>query len=47
MIILQGSLITKLFDGNFHDWKILPLHIIYKSLAKKFVFHSNLQVNKN
>ena len=36
----------KLLDENFHDWKLLPLHIIYKSLGKKFVFHSNLKVNK-
>ena len=43
---LQGSGIKKLFDGNFHDWKIIPLHIIHKSLGKKFVFHSNLKVNK-
>ena len=43
---LQSSWIKKLFDENFHDWKILPLHIIHKSLGKKFVFHSNLKVNK-
>ena len=43
---LQSSWIKILFDENFHDWKILPLHIIYKSLGKKFVFHSNLKVNK-
>ena len=28
------------------DVKILPLHIIHKSLGKKFLFHSNLKVNK-
>ena len=43
---LQSSWIKRLFDKNFHDWKILPLHIIHKSLGKKFVFHSNLKVNK-
>ena len=43
---LQSSWIKKLFDENFHDWKIIPLHIIHKSLGKKFVFHSNLRVNK-
>ena len=42
---LQSSWIKKLFDENFHDWKIIPLHIIHKSLGKKFVFHSNLTVN--
>ena len=43
---LQSSWIKRLFDENFHDWKILPLYIIHKSLGKKFVFHSNLKVNK-
>ena len=42
----QSSWIKKLFDENFHDWKIIPLHIIHKSLGKKFLFHSKLQVNK-
>ena len=42
---LQSSWIKRLFDENFHDWKILPLHIIHKPLGQKFVFHSNL-VNK-
>ena len=44
---LQSSWIKKLFDENCHDCKILPFHIIHKSLGKKFVFHSNLKVNKN
>ena len=43
---LQNSWIKRLFDENFHDWKILPLYIIHKSLGKKFLFHSNLKVNK-
>ena len=43
---LQSSWIKKIFDENFHDWKIILLHIIHKSLGKKFVFHSNLKVNK-
>ena len=38
---LQSSWIKRSFDENFHDWKILPLHIIHKSLGKKFVFYSN------
>ena len=43
---LQSSWIKRLFDEHFHDWKILLLHIIHKSLEKKVVFHSNLKVNK-
>ena len=42
----QSSWIKRLFDENFYDWKILPFHIIHKSLGKKFVFHSNSKVNK-
>ena len=42
---LQTSWIKRLFNENFHDWKIFPLHIIHKSLRKKFVFHSNLKVS--
>ena len=29
--------IKRSFDENFHDWKIIPLHIIRQSLGKKFV----------
>ena len=29
---LQSSLIKRLFDENRHDWEILQLHIIHKSL---------------
>ena len=43
---LQSSWIKRLCDEFFHDWKILRLHIIHKSLGRKFVFHSNLKVNK-
>ena len=32
---LQSSSIKRLFHENFHDWKILSLHIIHKSLGKK------------
>ena len=31
---LQSSWIKKLFNESFHDWKIIPLHIIHKSLGK-------------
>ena len=39
---LQSSWIKRLFNENFHDWKILPLYIIHNSLGKKFMFHSKL-----
>ena len=43
---LQSSWMKRLSHENFHDWKTLPLHIIHRSLGKKFVFHSSLEVNK-
>ena len=43
---LQRSCIKRLFNETFHDWKILPTHIIHKPLVNKFVFHSNLQINR-
>ena len=43
----QFSQIKRLFNGNFLDWKILPLHVIHKSFGKNIVFLFNLQVNKN
>ena len=43
---LQSSWIKRLFYENIHGWKILPLHIIHKSLGKTCVFHFNLKVNK-
>ena len=35
---LQSSRIKRLFNENFHDWEIIPLHIIYKSLGKNLCF---------
>ena len=32
---LQSSWIKRLFNANFHDWKILPLCNIHKSSGKK------------
>ena len=42
IISLQCSWIKRLFDKNFHQWKIIPLHLIRKYLGKNFKFHSNL-----
>ena len=35
---LKRSWIKRLSDENFHDWEILPLHIVYKSLEKNLCF---------
>ena len=39
---LQYSLINRLFDDKFHEWKLIPLHLTKSIFAIKFNFHSNL-----
>ena len=31
---LKSFWIKRIFNGNFHDWKIRPLHIIYELLGE-------------
>ena len=45
IISLQCFWVRKLYDDNFHDWKVIPLHLISKSFGKNFNFHSNLSFN--
>ena len=45
-IILQCSWIKGLHDELFHEWKIIPLHLISRRLGKSFIFHSNLSFKK-
>ena len=42
VISLQCSWVKKLYDENFHEWKIIPLHLISITLGQNFKFHSNL-----
>ena len=42
--ILQCSWIKRLFDNNFHQWKLIPLYLIRQYLGKNFKFHSNLEL---
>jgi len=44
---LLCSWVQKLYDNNFHEWKIIPLHLIAKNFGSKFNFHSNLSFNNN
>ena len=37
--------LKRLFDNNFHQWKIIPLDLFRQYLGKNFKFHSNLQVS--
>ena len=45
IISLQCSWIKKLYDENFHKWKIIPLTLIKNTFGECFIFHSNLDFN--
>ena len=42
VISLQCFWVKKLYDENFHEWKIIPLHLIRITFGQNFKFHSNL-----
>ena len=42
VISLQCSWVKKLYDENFHEWKVIPLHLIRITFGQNFKFHSNL-----
>ena len=44
---LQCSWVRRLFNNNFHQWKVIPLYLIPKYLCKNFKFHSNLDLRKS
>ena len=44
VVSLQYSWTKRLFDNNFHQWKLIPLYLFRQYLGKKFKFHSNLEV---
>ena len=44
---LLCSWVQKLYDNNFHEWKIIPLYLIDKNFGNKFKFHSNLSFENN
>ena len=39
VINLQCSWIERLYDENFHEWKIIPSYIIKKIFRENFIFH--------
>ena len=41
-VSLQCSWVKKLYDDCFHEWKIIPLHVLNKYFGPSFKFHSNL-----
>ena len=42
IVSLQCSWIRKLYDNNFHECKLIPLHLIAMSFISKLEFHSNV-----
>lgn len=43
---LQCAWVGRLFDENFHEWKIIPPYLIWKVLEANFKFHSVLDISK-
>ena len=39
---LQCSWIKQLYDDKFHEWKLIPLHLIKSTFGINFKFDSNL-----
>ena len=44
ILSLQCSRIRRLYDENFHPWKVIPLYLIQMHFGKNFKFHSNLDL---
>ena len=42
--ILRCSWIRILFD-NFHQWKLIPLYLVWQYLDKNFRFYSNIEIS--
>ena len=42
IISLHCSLVKKIYNGNCHDWKVIPLYFINKYFGKNFHFLSDL-----
>ena len=44
---MQCSWVKRLFENNFHDWKVIPLFLIGKHLGKSFNFHNNIDISND
>ena len=47
IIRIQCSWAKRLFEDDFHDWKVIPLFLIGKHLGKNFKFHNNIDLSKD
>ena len=46
IISIQCSWIRRLFNENFHDWKVILLFLIKKNFGENFKFHGNVDIPK-
>ena len=44
IVSIQCSCIRRLYDENFHPWKVIPLYLIEMHSGKNFKFHPNLDL---
>ena len=45
-VSLQCSLVEKLYDECFHEWKIIPKHLLMKYFGPSLKFHANLHFER-
>ena len=36
----------RIFDEDFHEWKMIPFYLIRKAFGANFKFHSSLDMSK-
>ena len=39
--------LERLFEDDFHYWKVIPLFLIGKHLGKNFKFHNNIDISND
>ena len=44
---IQCSWVKRLFEDDFHDWKVMPLFLIGKHLGKNVKFHNNIDLSND
>ena len=42
---MQSTWVKRLFEDDFHDWKIIPLFLMAIQLGKNFKFHNNIDIS--
>ena len=43
----QCSWVKRLFENDFHDWKLIPVFLIGIHLGNNFKFHNNIDINND